>query len=249
MADQLQASPASAVQPSPSGEFPSPMHGQPPINDPTNQHATLPQRPEGLADKYWDGASGVRMKELVEAANLHDTRAALVPQTADAYQTALPADFKLPEGWYIDDADPTWRAGKDFAHKAGLSQDQFAGLAQIYVEAQIDALQREETSIAAALKARDAALGPNGPARVDALNAWFKGMADNDRVARQLAQTLWTPDIVGFFEKIQLALANQGTVSFRQDGRTQGRTDGKPEGWEQMSALDRRTWNLANERG
>jgi hypothetical protein len=185
---------------------------------------------------------------LVEAANAHDARAAAVPQSADRYETALPADFSLPEGWAIDASDPTWKAGKDFAHKAGLSQDQFAGLAQIYVEAQIDALQREETSITAALKARDAALGPNGPARVDALNAWFKATAASDRVVDQLSKTLWTPDIVAHFEKIQQQLTSQGVVGFRQDGRTAGRTDGKPEGWEQMSALDQRTWNLTHNR-
>ena len=227
MNDQVQASPAPAGQTSPSGEFPTPMQAQPPITDPTNQHATLPQRPEGLADRYWDAASGVKLKELVEAANLHDTRAAAVPQTADAYETALPADFSLPEGWAIDTSDPTWRAGKDFAHKAGLSHDQFAGLAKIYVEAQIGANQREETAIAGALQARDAALGPNGAARVDALNTWFRGMAE-PKVAAQLSKTLWTPDIVGFFEKIQRDLTNQGTVGFRQDGRVASRTDGQP---------------------
>jgi hypothetical protein len=39
---------------------------------------------------------------------------------------------------------------------------------------------------------------------------------------------LWTPDIVGFFEKIQRDLTNQGTVGFRQDGRVASRTDGQP---------------------
>jgi hypothetical protein len=157
-------------------------------------------------------------------------------------------DFHLPDGWQVNAEDPTWKAGKEFAHKNGLSQDQFAGIARLYIQAQIDAHSRDETVLTAQLKARDEALGANGAARVDALNSWFRSMAE-PKVADQLSKTLWTPDIVGFYEKIQHQLTNQGTVSFRQDGRKDGgRTDGRPEGWEQMSALDQRTWNLANRR-
>jgi hypothetical protein len=239
-------SPAPAAQPSPSGEFPSPTPVLPQAD--TQAQATAPSRPDGLADRYWDAASGVRMKELVEAANLHDTRAAAIPASADSYQTELPSDFQMPDGWAIDTGDPAWKAGREFAHKTGLSQEQFSGLARIYVEAQIGAQQREETAIAGALQARDAALGPNGAARVDALNTWFKSTAASDKVADQLSKTLWTPDIISHFEKLQQQLTNQGTVGFRQDGRTAGRTDGKPEGWEQMSALDQRTWNLTHNR-
>jgi len=231
MSEAQPNSPAPAAQPSPSGDaFPvaPPMPAQP------STQATAPTRPEWLAERFWDDKTGVKggelkahLDELTRFKADADARAAQVPQSADSYRTELPEDFKIPEGWAIDEADPAWRSGKEFAKATGLTQDQFAGLAKIYVEQQIAAHQREETAIAGALQARDAALGPNGAARVDALNTWFRGMAE-PKVAAQLSKTLWTPDIVGFFEKIQRDLTNQGTVGFRQDGRVASRTDGQP---------------------
>ena len=101
-------------------------------------------------------------------------------------------DFHLPDGWQVNAEDPTWKAGKEFAHKNGLSQDQFAGIARLYIQAQIDAHSRDETVLTAQLKARDEALGANGAARVDALNTWLKAVAE-PRVADQLSKTLLVP--------------------------------------------------------
>jgi hypothetical protein len=250
MTEPLANSPAPTAQPAPSGDaFPSPSMQAQPV-----PQASAPTRPEWVSDQFWDDKTGVKgsefkahLDELTRFKADADAHAAQVPLTADSYTTTLPADFKLPEGWSINEADPTWMAGKEFAKANSLTQDQFAGLAKLYVEQQIAAHDRNEAEIAGALKTRDEALGANGAARVDALNTWFKGTF-GDKVGAQLGQTLFTPDIVGAFEKIQRDLTNQGAVGFRQDGRVEARTDGRPEGWEQMSALDQRTWNLANRR-
>ncbi|SDQ99571.1 hypothetical protein SAMN05519103_00345 [Rhizobiales bacterium GAS113] len=226
---------------------PSPVASPSTPPPPTPSADAAPKRPDGLADQYWDDKAGVKVDAVLADLGKFQTdaaaRAALVPESPDKYTVALPADFKLPDGWQVNADDPAWKAGREFAHKAGLSQDQFAGLARIYVENQIASAERDNAAIADMVKARDTALGANGPARVDAVNNWFKAAFDQ-KVADQLSKTLFTPDIVSAFEKIQLALTNQGTQAFRQDGRTQGRSDGKPEGWESWSAIDRRTWDL-----
>ena len=44
------------------------------------------------------------------------------------------------------------------------------------------------------------------------------------------------------------ALSRQGVQKFSAIGRepVEGRSDGRPDNWDKMSALDRRMWNLKN---
>lgn len=203
-----------------------------------------------MADAFWDPKVGVKLEDLVKSqAELSafkaeaDKRAGLVPESADKYEAVLPKDFNLPDGWVINPEKPLWKAGREFAKANGLTQEQFSGLAKLYVEGQIAEKAQSDGELAAMVAARDKALGANGPSRVEALNNWF-GANFDEKVAKQLSQTLFTPDIVSAFERIQLAMTTQGIVNLSDGGRAQGRNDGRPENWETMSAVDRRTWDL-----
>lgn len=248
------AEPNPTSQPNSPGNAPDPgASPQAPlaVASPSTQQtptANEPQRPQGLPDDFWDPKAGVKTDALIKSfgelsalkADL-DAKTALVPATADAYALELPKDYKLPEGWVLDAESPAFKAGREFAKANGLSQEQFSGLARVYVDAQVAERTANEKLITEATTARDKALGTNGPARVEALNRWFTS-AFGDQVGKQLGNTLFTPDIVGAFEKLMTATVSQGLTSFVQTGRTGGRSDGKPENWDQMSPVDRRAY-------
>ena len=95
---------------------------------------------------------------------------------------------------------------------------------------------------------RDKLLGENGAARVDALSKWIDAQFTDPKEATQIKATMWTPVIVKFFERIQKAATGQGLHGFVQTGREQAQDDGRPDGWDKMSAVNRRTWQLQEDR-
>lgn len=195
----------------------------------------------------WDGDKKAPkaddLKSVFDARKADDERRAALPQKPEDYKTEFAKDFKLPDGWEVKADDPMWKLGKELAHKHGWTQDQLNDLATGYVQNQIG----QHTALVEATKQRDASLGPNGGARVEALNTWFKGVF-GDQVGAQFAQTLFTKDIIEGFEKVQSTLARQGVTSFSNVGRDGGRTDGKPANWESLSPVDRLTWTRTNQK-
>jgi hypothetical protein len=175
-----------------------------------------------------------------------DAKAAAIPESADKYAVELPKDFKLPDGWSIKTDDPLWKTGREFAKANGLTQEQFSGLARIYVEGQIAEKTKSDGALKAELDAFDKAL-PNASARRAALDGWFTSTF-GAKIGDQLAASLFTPDIVAAWEQVRRDLTKGATNSSpAAAGRVEGRTDGRPEGWERMSAVDRRTWNLTQQ--
>lgn len=210
-------------------------------------------RPDWMPETAWDAATnapkidelGKSFKELSDFKAATEAQKAALPDAAEKYEVKLPDEFQMPDGWTVNADDPAWKAGREFAHKNGLSQEQFSSMAALYIEQQIAAKTANDALVTQAVAARDKALGSNGAQRVDALNTWFKAEF-GEQVGTQLGHALFTPEIVGAFEQIQKTLVTQGISGFAGgSGRQQeGRADGKPENWDSMSAVDRRTWNL-----
>ena len=204
-------------------------------------------RPEWLPENLWDVEKAApkldiaaRLKEADElkaatdaAKAVDETRHAGLPKSADEYKPALPKG--LPEDIKIDVNDPRFKAAQKFAHEAGMSQDQFSALLGIEAQRALAA----DKMIKQAIAERDAALGPNAAARIDAITAFQKTIAPNDKVAGELAKMLVTTGIIETFERIQVALGSQGVDTLRRPGSDDGAQPGKIEGYETMSFAQR----------
>jgi hypothetical protein len=202
-----------------------------------------------LPDSYWDATANALkvdpanlVKDLKERDDLRafkaaeDSRRLTLPQTADAYKVELPQDFKPPEGvtfeWKND--DPLLVQAKALAHQAGMSQADFSKMLSVYAASQV----QDQAVIQAARTAEINKLGVNGPARIDSVINWTKGvLGDADSAA--LAQMLVTARHVEAFEKIIQKFSSQGGGSFSQQHRTAPDANKIP-GFEKMSFEQRR---------
>lgn len=219
-----------------------------------------PARPDWLPDDAWDEKAGVKLDALgktfgdlakfkADTETAAAERAAQIPAEAKDYGFELPKDLKLPEGVGVDEKSGLWSALQDSSKEIGLTKDQYTSVAGRFVQA----LAAEQTKMAEAYKAEQTemfkALGDNGAARIDAVKSQMTALF-GEKVGAQFGSTLFTPDIVKGFEQVFTALRDQGVTSFNGAGRgDSGRTDGKPEGWDSMSALDKRTWQLGQQQG
>lgn len=165
-----------------------------------------PERPEGLADEFWDDASGVKMTELLAKLNElstfkaeADVKSTGVPETADAYELAVPDDLEVPDGMEITIAedDPMLLSAKGWAKEAGLTQEQFNGLTGLYMKSKA----AEAASLKDAVKAEMTKLGENGRARVDAVVTALNGRIGHE-ATNKLLPMMYTADQVQAFEKL-----------------------------------------------
>jgi hypothetical protein len=175
-------------------------------------------------------------------------RIAATPKTADGYKAELPKEFKLPEGYILDDKNPLVGALREAALESGLPQEVFSKVLAKGAAAMATADKAQRDSLTAAMAKRDEQLGAKAGERIEGLKSFFKTVSPDPKVQAQLEATLWTPDIVRVFETWAGERAKQGAHSFTQSGRETTASDGKPANWETMSALDKRTWQLTNQR-
>lgn len=246
----LTATPAAAASPTSdqTTQIPAAAAPAPPA---ASAPAPKPSRPEGVPESFWDKDKGElktsewasSYEELRQVKAELDARKAQIPAQPDLYKPELPKDMKVPEGMSINAEDPLYIAVRQMAHEEGWTQGQFTRAIGEY--AKIEGAKHE--ALQDAIKQRDESLGANGPQRVDALNRQFVA-AFGDDIGKQFSQTLFTPGIIKGFERMFATLSTQGVKSFSAVGREpiEGRTDGRPDNWNDMSAMDRRHWNLKN---
>lgn len=134
------------------------------------------------------------------------------PQTAEAYEVKLPADFKPPDGveFKFRDGDPLLSQAKAMAHEMGISQENFSRLLGLYAGAQV----ADQQQITTARNAEIAKLGATGPARVTAVNTWLDAMGVGELKAR-----MFTAGDVQKYEALITKFTSQGGASFRTTGR------------------------------
>lgn len=161
-----------------------------------------------------------------------------LPQTADAYKAELPADFKAPEGvpFSFNEADPLLAQARTIAHELGIPQEGFSKLLGLYAGAQVQTAQQ----VAAAKNAEVAKLGATGPARIDALDTFFKSYL-GEAEGKTLMSRMFTAGDVAVAEKLVAKISNQGGAQFRQTGREPPTQQGKvsEEQFAKMSAAER----------
>lgn len=216
--DQSQQTGAS-VQGAPSAASPSTL--------PTASDAAVAARPDWAPEDLWDAKTGLkaadlatRLKEYGELKTAADARNAAIPASADLYQPALPEGVQLPDGYAINQNDPRLPGLREFAHKAGLNQQQFSQL----VALDLQQLQRYRADYDAKIQTEIGKLGANVSQRVGAVQTWFAATAKSQAVALRLNAMLETADLVEHFEKLQKAVTSQGVDQLRT-GHREGQPD------------------------
>lgn len=188
------------------------------------QQTSIPQRPAYVPEQFYDATTGkVNEEKFAEHVNAQTARIAAeeskrltLPQTPEAYQAALPADFKAPEGikFEFEQNDPLLAQAKAIAHELGIPQEGFSRLLGLYAGARVG----EAAQVATARTAEVAKLGPTGPARVDAIGTFFKATLGESEGA-QLLSRLFTASDVQIAEKLVAKFASQGAGGFSQQHR------------------------------
>lgn len=209
-----------------------------------------PVKPEGLADDFWDAERGVKVDavlgklgELTAAQQAEADRRAALPKSAADYKVELPADFKMPDGWQIDTADKSWSAFADFAHKRGMSQDDFAQGAKLITEMRLN----EAAARVTAASAEFAKLGDNGKVRVTAVHT-FLDSAFSPEQSKAIKASLINSDAVAGWEKMQGLLTSSGITTFNHSGRDGGEKPGQIAGYENMTFEQRMAASEAQSR-
>jgi hypothetical protein len=171
-----------------------------------------------------------------------ELRKAAVPGDPSGYKIEMPADTVMPPGfeWKFNEADPALAVARNWAHKNGLTQPQFAELLGQYAAMEAG----KEAQFRNSMKGEVDKLGVNGPVRITALQTWLRGTIGDD-LTKSLTAGLFSERQVSALEKLALKFANQGVASFRQDGREQQTRGYSEEEWAAMSQSER--YSIAKE--
>lgn len=147
----------------------------------------------------------------------------------------------MPQGleYKIDTNNPIWAQAKEFAHKAGLSADQFKQMAGLYAGAQIG----NEQMLKTVRDAEIAKLGPAGTARVTAVQSFLKAQLGDDLGGLMGGAMMATARHVEGFEKLLAAFRTQGAGSFSQGGRSPNEaTKVTPEAYAKMTYTEQKNY-------
>lgn len=142
----------------------------------TESTASAHVRPDGLDDKFWDDASGLKVGDLVshlrELEAKAAERAADVPGEGEAYDLALPDGFEKPEGIEIEFKadDPLWADFQSIAREAGVGKKTFGKFVGAFAKYQIAAHEADINTFVA----EKTALGANADARIKAAESYLK---------------------------------------------------------------------------
>lgn len=132
-------------------------------------------RPEGLDDKFWDAATGLKVGDMVEHLRELEAKAAAredVPGEAESYDLKLPEGFTVPEGLEIEFKadDPLWTDFQALGKKHGLTREGFGEFVGAMAKYQLG-LQQADID---AFVEQKAALGANADTRIRAAGDWLK---------------------------------------------------------------------------
>ena len=169
--------------------------------------------------------SGEDIRGLLSRHAFEESRKATLPDAPDKYQFTLPADMKLPDGveWSFSPDHPVQgpllAQAREFAHSAGLNQDQFSQMLSLHAANQI-----QEQMVFQRAKAEELAkLGALGGARVDAIRTWVRGLVGD--AAPQLLQVLHQAPMastIEAFEKMMSKYVSGTSGSNPTGGRDPG---------------------------
>ena len=212
--------------------------------------AAAPQqsRPAWMPENFWDAEKnapkekefGEHLAGLEKLKTDSDTRRAAVPAKEEDYKIDL-GDVKLPPGVEIDQKNESFLAVRKLAHEAGLPDKAFSQIIQAYAKDALAQTAKGQTQFAAAIDARNTALGENGAERASKLETWIDaGWADKAQANQIKGSIAISPVVFKAMEELQAFRSNQGVHGMTQTGRVPaGPNDWKPENWDKLSSVDR----------
>lgn len=184
------------------------------------------------------------INDAILAKTAENSRVLSLPQSADAYELKLPADFTAPAGvaFEFDQKDPLLAEARKAAHELKMDQAGFSRMLGIYAANKIGEIQ----TINVARDAELAKLGTAGSQRIDAVKNWLNARLGADK-GNAMQQMLVTAKHVEAIEDLIKLFSSQGGGSFRQSGREGEEERGKIPGYENMSFEQRRGAQLARD--
>jgi hypothetical protein len=217
--------------------------GEQPAGDPQQQRQQPPAAEQKIRvgdAEYSEADVQSAIAERAEA----QSRKATLPASADQYRIELPADFQAPEGvsFEFNKADPMLKAAKELAHKRGIDQSTFSEMLGVYASTKMgDAIQQA--------RMRDVnmqQLGVAGPQRVEAVATWLGARGgDSGRQMAAFIRQYPSAPIVKTMENLMRAFSNQGGADFSQSHRDQAEEAGKIPGYDNMSFVQKRAYQMA----
>jgi hypothetical protein len=195
--------------------------GSTPQADGTTAPADGPAPTDG-GEKFKVGefeVSEQEVRDLLAGKAERDLARTQIPAAPGDYQIEVPAESGLPEGTALAlKNDPASKAmieaAQNWAHKHGLSQSAFNELVAI----QAHGVVAERNTYNQLAAANLAALGANGPQRIDAMTTWIRGTV-GDADAKPIIATMATAAHVKFYEKLFQKVTNPGGSNFTQSHR------------------------------
>jgi hypothetical protein len=220
----------------------APAPGEPP-QQPTGQGVGPVERTSDGKYKFGEVAlSEGELRDLLAHKAAADSRKLTLPQEEADYKLELPEDFVVPQGieLKLDEANPAVGLARKFAKEAGLTQEQFGKLASIYAADRIGHIQRMQTAMNAEL----GKLGASGTPRVTAIHTFMDAMLGPE-LAAPFKVSMVTERMVRGWEKLMRNFESQGTGSFSTAHREAPSSNGKIEGFDKMSFIEKRAAQTA----
>lgn len=137
--------------------------------------ASAPTAPDGLPEAYWDAEAGaVKPEAYTRLAELEAAAAdRAVPESADAYELALPEPVVGLDGKPVafDAEDPLVKALLPAFHEAGVPQAGLSKILQAYAATEVAAARAEQEQATAYVAAEQVKLGAGHKERTAALHS------------------------------------------------------------------------------
>lgn len=176
--------------------------------------------PEALKAKVKFGdleLTETELHGLMERKGLEDSRKLTLPGDPSKYALTLPKDFVVPQGieYKIDEKSPAATLARQFAHDAGLSQDQFSRMVAIHAAVEVQQVANLKT-------ARDAEvskLGATASQRITAAETFLRGNLGDDLGKAMSGMMVTAKHVEGFERLMQKFGVSNGSTSYKSGGR------------------------------
>lgn len=209
--------------------------------------AATDQPPADDAPKFKVGElelSEQQARDLLARDATEKSRALTLPADPSGYKLELPKNFVQPQGvefqWATDDPvlGPMIDQAKTFAHKAGLSQEQFTDMMALHASTKV----HEMAHFASLRRAEVDKLGATGTQRKTTIDTWLDASFDKE-TARMFKSTCVSKAQVEGWERIMSKLSGQGAGGYSPQHRESEPVGLSDEQWNGMSYSERRDYS------
>lgn len=126
------------------------------------------ERPENIPEKFWDAdKKELRTDDVLKSYSELEKRFGAFTGAPDEYAVGVSEELK-EQGVELDSDDPMMEEAQKFAKEAGMSQEGFNGMINLYAVNQLAMAKAEQEAMTADI----ASLGDNADRRLNNMNQW-----------------------------------------------------------------------------